>query len=97
MDRRSPATMPASRCRIRGTLLRKLPLYCERGQTKATIMIVRYTVHLCDADAAATQSLRVGQQVTISGTVRQVGRRILPTEIDGVLEETCIIRPIDND
>jgi hypothetical protein len=97
MHRRSSATSSASRCRICGTLKRKLPLYRERGQTKAIIIVGRYTVHLCGADAAATQSLRVGRQVTITGTVRQAGRRMLPTEIDGELEESSSITPLDSE
>jgi hypothetical protein len=67
--------------------MRKLPLYRERGQTRATIIVNGYTVHLRGHDAAATQSLVVGARIEIVGTTCRAGRRNLPYEINGELVE----------
>jgi hypothetical protein len=83
---RPSASAPAlSRVWIIGVITRKLPLYRERGVTRATIIVRGYTIHLRGHDAAATQSLAIGARVEITGTVRHAGRRSLLTEIDGEL------------
>jgi primosomal replication protein N len=79
------ASIPPSRAHIVGVLTRKLPLYRERGVTRATIFVNGYTIHLRGHDAAATQSLAIGSRVEIVGIVRRSGRRNLVNEIDGEL------------
>jgi hypothetical protein len=81
-----------SRVRIVGTLTRKLPLYRERGMTRATIIVKQYTIHLRGRDAAATQSLQLGGRIEIVGTVRRVGQRSLLREIDGELVDDMRLR-----
>jgi primosomal replication protein N len=83
MAQAASAPIPRTRARIVGMLTRKLPLYRERGVTRATIFVNGYTIHLCGHDAAATQSLAIGSRVEITGLVRRSGRRNLVNEIDG--------------
>jgi|GEM_PF-4722607 len=92
MTRAASPEPSRSRVRIIGTLTRKLPLYRERGTTRATIIVNGYTIHLRGRDAAATQSLAIGARVEIVGMVRRVGRRNLFNEIDGELVSNQMLR-----